>query len=62
MTQLLGHKWEKSSVTREGSRDDREMVGLGGRRLRRKWQLLGALCAMAILVSTTYVVRAITRG
>ncbi|WP_105973694.1 NACHT domain-containing protein [Streptomyces geranii] len=38
------------------------MAGLGGRRRRRKWQLVGALCALAIVVSGVYAVRAIIRG
>ncbi|MFF7127206.1 NACHT domain-containing protein [Streptomyces sp. NPDC008240] len=38
------------------------MAGLGGRRQRRNWQLIGALCALAIAVSTVYAGRQIIHG
>ena len=38
------------------------MAGLGGRRRRRKWLLIGALCAVAVGVSAVYAVRAIIHG
>ncbi|MGW2690191.1 hypothetical protein ACWC6I_44485, partial [Streptomyces sp. NPDC001414] len=38
------------------------MAGLGGRRRRRNWQLIGALGALMVVVSTVYAVRAIAHG
>ncbi|MFC5203130.1 NACHT domain-containing protein [Streptomyces kaempferi] len=38
------------------------MSGLGGRRRRRKWQIVGVLCALAVMVSAAYAVRAIIHG
>ncbi|MFF5303538.1 NACHT domain-containing protein [Streptomyces sp. NPDC013161] len=38
------------------------MAGLGGRRRRRKWLLIGALCALAVGVSAVYAVQAIPHG
>ncbi|MET7575318.1 NACHT domain-containing protein [Streptomyces sp. NPDC005492] len=38
------------------------MTGLGGRRHRRNWQLIGFLCVLAIVVSTVYAVLQIIHG
>ncbi|MGW3151605.1 NACHT domain-containing protein [Streptomyces sp. NPDC001177] len=38
------------------------MAGLGGCRQRRNWQLIGALCALAIVVCSVYAVREIIHG
>ncbi|MCX5336866.1 NACHT domain-containing NTPase [Streptomyces sp. NBC_00140] len=38
------------------------MAGLGGRRRRRNWQMIGAVCALMVVVSTVYAVRAIIHG
>ncbi|MFD3843750.1 hypothetical protein ACFWWC_47345 [Streptomyces sp. NPDC058642] len=38
------------------------MTGLGGRRRRRKWQLIGALGALAIAVSAVYAIRQLMHG
>lgn len=38
------------------------MAGLWGRRRRRKWLLIGALCALAVGVSGVYAVQAIPHG
>lgn len=38
------------------------MVGLGGRRQRRKWQLIGALGTLTIVVSVVYAIRQIMHG
>lgn len=42
--------------------DDRRMTGLGGRRQRRTWRLIGALCGLAIVVSTLYAVWQLVHG
>ncbi|MFR0353400.1 NACHT domain-containing protein [Streptomyces sediminimaris] len=38
------------------------MAGLGGRRRRRNWQLIGAVGSLMVVVSTVYAVRAIIHG
>jgi hypothetical protein len=38
------------------------VAAIGGRRQRRNWQLIGALCALTIVASTVYAVRQIIHG
>ncbi|MFD9904032.1 NACHT domain-containing protein [Streptomyces sp. NPDC059063] len=38
------------------------MAGLGGRRRRRNWQLIGAACTLLIVASSAYAVRQILHG
>ncbi|MGW7130932.1 NACHT domain-containing protein [Streptomyces bobili] len=38
------------------------MAGLGGRRQRRRWQLIGGLCALVIIMSAVYAVWQVSHG
>jgi hypothetical protein len=58
----LGHKWDKSTLGRKRDGDDRWVAGLGGRRRRRNWQLIGAVFTLLIVVSSVYAVWQILHG
>lgn len=57
-----GHKWDNRLPATRALVMMRGMAGLGGRRRRRNWQLIGGVCALVVVVSTVWAARQIGRG